>query len=134
MALPANRPVAPPMAAPVPIAPPTDPRAAPTPAPNAVPRAALPIALLFDAWAEDAPSVCWNANPRQLASSPWKASKDLPCAGSAITVGPWGGATAQALSARTDTRPMAEIARLMFQVPKMSLNRFDRLDGQIWVG
>jgi hypothetical protein len=35
-----------------------------------------------------------------------------------MTLGPCGGATAQALSARTDTMPRAEIARVILQVPK----------------
>jgi hypothetical protein len=46
-------------------------------------------------------------------SSCWNASKGLFWGGKAMTLGPCGGATAQALSAKTDTTPMAEIARII---------------------
>jgi hypothetical protein len=84
-----------------------------------VPTTALPTALLFAAWAADAPPVCCDANPRHMASSDWNASKLLPEGGNAMTDGPCGGGTAQALSPTTDTSPMAEIARFMFEVPKI---------------
>jgi hypothetical protein len=45
-----------------------------------------------------------------------------------MTLGPCGGATAQALSAKTDTMPRAEIARVILQVPKTISEKVLRAD------
>lgn len=99
MALPAMRPVAAPMAAPGPAAPAAAPMAAPAAAPKAVPATALPTALFEAATPGGTPPVCDAAYCRQPKSSCWNASKLFPCPGTAITEGPGGGATAQALRA-----------------------------------
>src|SRR5262245_46661857 len=99
MKLLSRRPLPPPMAAPIAGSSAATPIRAPAAAPTAVPTAALatplslaaccgvPLPIRFEAY-------CW-----QVASSAWNSSKLLPSAGRAMTLGPDGGATAQALRA-----------------------------------
>src|ERR1700751_5433266 len=103
MAVPAIRPVAAPIAAPGPAAPAAAPIAAPAAAPSTVPTAAEPTALCDAATPGDAPPVCCQAYCRHAMSSCWNAPKSFPWPGNAITDGPGGGATVQALSASAAT-------------------------------
>ncbi len=110
-ALPASSPAPAPAAAPSPGLPAAAPSAAPAAAPSAVPTTALPTALWLEASAGVVPPICTEAYWRQLASSSWKAAKLLSLPGSAMALGPVGGATAQPLNAKPLSRAIEETTR-----------------------
>src|SRR5689334_9172040 len=102
------------MAAPTAGLPAAAPMSAPAAAPTTVPTAALVTPLWFAACCGEplpirAEAYCW-----QVPSSCWNCSKLLPFAGRVMTLGPVGGATAQALSASAAIRrAMGVVARCM---------------------
>src|SRR5690242_3076878 len=104
------------MAAPIAGSPAAAPMSAPAAAPMTVPTAALVTPLWLAACCGEPLPIRLDANCWQVASSCWNCSKLLSFAGRAMTLGPDGGATAQALSASAATRSaMDVVARCMVQ-------------------
>ncbi|MEJ0070028.1 MAG: hypothetical protein WDO24_16385 [Pseudomonadota bacterium] len=111
IAVPASKPAPAPAAAPSPGLPAAAPRAAPAAAPTAVPTTALPTALWVAASDGAVPPVWTEAYCRQLASSCWNASKVLSLPGSAMALGPVGGATVQAPTASVPRSAIEDVKR-----------------------
>jgi len=102
------------------------PAAAPIAAPAAAPRTMPTAALVTPLWLAACPGVvpaCWYAHCRQMASSAWNCSNDLPPPGRTITLGPVG-TVAQA--PRNGTKISSPIHRLdIFSVLALSLKRIN---------
>src|SRR5579862_2684093 len=111
-AVPPSRPAPAPAAAPNAGLPAAAPSAAPAAAPTTVPTAALPTMLWFAASARDPPPIWTEAYCRHDASSCWKASNGLSLPGSAIALGPVGGATVQAPRVRAPSSAIEGILRI----------------------
>src|ERR1700722_527582 len=104
-AAPVSNPAPAPIAAPSPAFPAAAPSSAPPAAPAAVPTAALPTAeRLAASCVAPGGAVLACAWVRQVRSFAWNWLRDSPERGIATTVGPEGGATAQAANGRTASK------------------------------